>query len=263
LRDPHAQHEHFVFVAAVARDFASLAVGDDAMSPTRFDASITLRPSGVGVHARGGVDPHHVIGEKLGQLRDVGGDHRLTASVSDLGPDTAAAGRIGEAGGRVIVWVVRGRHGWGIGQWIAGFAPRIRSGEDLIEAALLPAFLPSPEPEGIMRAMRITGVEDDDGVGQAIEAGLKRFEHSPVRFTQESELLLRHAEVEFVILDQGLPDQDGLDVLRQLRQVSSVPLIVLTARNDERSVVRGLRLGADDYLVKPARLRALSLSYDQ
>ena len=105
--------------------------------------------------------------------------------------------------------------------------------------------------------MRIAVVEDDDGVANAIRTGLARFEHHPVRFTRGGDLLLHHGDVDFVILDLGLPDQDGLDVLRQLRKVSAVPVIVLTARDDERSVVRGLRSGADDYLVKPARLREL------
>ena len=65
-----------------------------------------------------------------------------------------------------------------------------------------------------------------------------------------------------MLLDLGLPDQDGLDVLRQLLQVSTVPVIILTARNDERSIVRGLRIGADDYLVKPARLPKLVARID-
>ncbi|MER6582404.1 response regulator transcription factor, partial [Nonomuraea sp. NPDC001023] len=59
--------------------------------------------------------------------------------------------------------------------------------------------------------------------------------------------------VDFVLLDLGLPDMDGLDVLRRLRRVSAVPLIVVTARTQEREVLRGLRSGADDYLVKPFR----------
>lgn len=50
---------------------------------------------------------------------------------------------------------------------------------------------------------------------------------------------------------------DGLEVLRKLRQVTEVPIVILTARNDERSVVRGLRQGADDYLVKPIGLAVL------
>ena len=101
--------------------------------------------------------------------------------------------------------------------------------------------------------MRIAVVEDDDGVGNALVAGLTRQAHQPVRMKFGSELLLHHGEVDFVLLDLGLPDRDGLEVLRQLRQVSAVPVIILTARDDERSVVRGLRGGADDYLVKPAR----------
>ncbi|MEP9416051.1 response regulator transcription factor [Gordonia sp. VNQ95] len=110
--------------------------------------------------------------------------------------------------------------------------------------------------------MRIAVVEDDDGVGSAIVAGLTRFGHHPIRLIHGADLLLRHKEFDFVLLDLGLPDQDGLDVLRQLRQVSGVPVIILTARGDERSVVRGLRLGADDYLVKPARFAELTARID-
>jgi DNA-binding response OmpR family regulator len=60
-----------------------------------------------------------------------------------------------------------------------------------------------------------------------------------------------------VLLDLGLPDGDGLELLRKLRKVSTTPVLVLTARGDERDIVRGLRLGADDYLVKPVRLGEL------
>ena len=67
-----------------------------------------------------------------------------------------------------------------------------------------------------------------------------------------------------VILDLGLPDIDGGDLLKMLRAVSAVPLIVGTARDDEQEIVRLLDAGADDYIVKPfsaeqvdARIRAL------
>jgi DNA-binding response OmpR family regulator len=67
-----------------------------------------------------------------------------------------------------------------------------------------------------------------------------------------------------VVLDLGLPDIDGSDLLRMLRGVSTVPVIIATARDDEREIVRLLDAGADDYLVKPfsadqleARLRAV------
>ena len=68
---------------------------------------------------------------------------------------------------------------------------------------------------------------------------------------------------DLIILDLGLPDRDGLDVLPEIRTFSNAPLIILTARGDEVSKVRGLELGADDYIVKPfspaefsARVRA-------
>src|SRR5690606_26451286 len=54
-----------------------------------------------------------------------------------------------------------------------------------------------------------------------------------------------------VVLDLGLPDLDGADVLAMLRGVSQVPVIVATARDDEREIVRLLDAGADDYVVKP------------
>ena len=69
---------------------------------------------------------------------------------------------------------------------------------------------------------------------------------------------------DLVVLDLGLPDVDGVELLRMLRAVSTVPVIVATARDDERQIVRALDAGADDYLIKPfgaaqldARIRAV------
>ncbi|MEV0605575.1 response regulator transcription factor [Polymorphospora rubra] len=69
---------------------------------------------------------------------------------------------------------------------------------------------------------------------------------------------------DLVVLDLGLPDLDGLELLRMLRAVSKVPVIIATARDDEAEIVRGLDAGADDYVVKPftaaqldARVRAV------
>lgn len=60
-----------------------------------------------------------------------------------------------------------------------------------------------------------------------------------------------------VVLDLGLPGLDGLDVTRELRRASAVPIIMLTARGDETDRILGLELGADDYLVKPFSPREL------
>jgi two-component system KDP operon response regulator KdpE len=54
-----------------------------------------------------------------------------------------------------------------------------------------------------------------------------------------------------IILDLGLPDVDGFEVLKEIRAYSTIPIVILTARDDEESKVRGLELGADDYLTKP------------
>jgi DNA-binding response OmpR family regulator len=69
---------------------------------------------------------------------------------------------------------------------------------------------------------------------------------------------------DLVILDLGLPDLDGIELLRMLRAVSSVPVIIATARDDEAEIIQGLDVGADDYVVKPftaaqleARIRAV------
>src|SRR5512136_2816841 len=63
--------------------------------------------------------------------------------------------------------------------------------------------------------------------------------------------LARTAKPDCIILDLGLPAMDGLDVTRELRRLSNVPIIMLTARSEESDKLIGLELGADDYLTKP------------
>jgi DNA-binding response OmpR family regulator len=74
----------------------------------------------------------------------------------------------------------------------------------------------------------------------------------------------RRSKPDLVVLDLGLPGRDGLDVTRELRRWSNVPIVMLTARGDEADRIVGLELGADDYVVKPfspkelvARVRAI------
>jgi DNA-binding response OmpR family regulator len=100
-------------------------------------------------------------------------------------------------------------------------------------------------------------VEDDDGVAGAVVEALGAHGHRAARVARGADVWLRLRSADLVLLDLGLPDGDGLDLLRRLRKVSATPVLVLTARGDERDVVRGLRLGADDYLVKPVRLGEL------
>jgi two-component system KDP operon response regulator KdpE len=74
---------------------------------------------------------------------------------------------------------------------------------------------------------------------------------------QEALRLFDSEQLDLIVLDLGLPDIDGFDVLRRIRECSVVPIVILTARDDEKDKVRGLELGADDYLTKPFGSREL------
>ncbi|MDE8668816.1 response regulator transcription factor [Pseudarthrobacter sp. H3Y2-7] len=102
--------------------------------------------------------------------------------------------------------------------------------------------------------MELLIVEDDDAMASALAAAVVSAGHHPTRVARGADALLVHRKFGVILLDLGLPDMDGLEVLRKLRQVTAVPILILTARDDERSVVLGLRSGADDYLVKPVKL---------
>ncbi|QFU90685.1 response regulator transcription factor [Amycolatopsis sp. YIM 10] len=110
--------------------------------------------------------------------------------------------------------------------------------------------------------MRVLLVEDDDGMADALTESLDARGHVVTRAARGADALVRHGDADLLLLDLGLPDTDGLEVLHRIRQVSEVPVVVLTARDDEQSVVRGLRLGADDFLAKPVRLAELLARID-
>src|SRR5512141_261595 len=72
-------------------------------------------------------------------------------------------------------------------------------------------------------------------------------------FGREAVMLTEGLRPDLVILDTGLQDIDGFEVLREIRLFSSVPVLLLSARDEEKYVVKGLERGADDYIVKPFR----------
>ncbi|WP_405692052.1 MULTISPECIES: response regulator transcription factor [unclassified Streptomyces] len=104
--------------------------------------------------------------------------------------------------------------------------------------------------------MRLLLVEDDDHVAAALSAVLSRhgFQVVHARSGEEALQALLPADKEpfgVVLLDLGLPDQDGYEVCGKIRKRSAIPVIMVTARSDVRSRIHGLNLGADDYVVKP------------
>ncbi|MBL8388821.1 MAG: response regulator transcription factor [Hydrogenophaga sp.] len=115
--------------------------------------------------------------------------------------------------------------------------------------------------------MRLLLVEDDTMIGESV-LDLLRAEQYAVDWVRDGEAAaaaLRTQDYDLVLLDLGLPKQDGLSVLRQLRaRRNRVPVLIATARDALRQRVEGLDAGADDYVVKPyemdellARIRAL------
>lgn len=103
--------------------------------------------------------------------------------------------------------------------------------------------------------MRLLLVEDDNHVAAALSAVLARhgFEVTHARSGEEALQALVPESDGFgvVLLDLGLPDQDGYEVCGKIRKRTATPVIMVTARADVRSRIHGLNLGADDYVVKP------------
>lgn len=104
--------------------------------------------------------------------------------------------------------------------------------------------------------MDLLVVEDDDSIAEPLADGLRREGFEPRRVST-GRAALESDPGDLVLLDLGLPDIDGKDVCRKLRERSAVPIIVITARGDEIDRVVLLELGADDYVVKPFGFREL------
>ena len=116
------------------------------------------------------------------------------------------------------------------------------------------------------RRPRILVVEDETAITEPLADALERDGYDASVAGTASDALSEAATrpPDLVLLDIGLPDGSGLDVCRELRRTSDVPVIMLTARGSEADRVAGLEMGADDYVVKPfsareviARVRAV------
>ena len=109
--------------------------------------------------------------------------------------------------------------------------------------------------------MRLLIVEDDTQLGEAMATGLRQIGHATDWFRRgdEADAALATAPYDAVVLDLGLPGQDGMHWLGQWRSAGHrVPVLILTARDGIDHRVAGLDAGADDYLVKPIRIDELA-----
>ncbi len=102
-------------------------------------------------------------------------------------------------------------------------------------------------------------VEDDATIAMGVEYSLKQdgFQVSLAYRLEEARALIQHSPFDLVLLDLGLPDGSGYELCKEIRAAGDTPIIILSARDEEASIVLGLDLGADDYLTKPFRLREM------
>lgn len=107
--------------------------------------------------------------------------------------------------------------------------------------------------------MKIMLIEDNEAIIMGLEYLLAQEGYQVVtaRRAREAEKLLTGEEPDLILLDIALPDGDGFELCKRIREDSRIPVIFLTAKEDENDVVRGLDMGADDYVTKPFRNREL------
>ena len=120
---------------------------------------------------------------------------------------------------------------------------------------------------GTIEGVKVLLVEDDQSIADSVTASLTTagmvVEHVATGKASVDYFVDDICDV--VLMDLGLPDMDGLDAAKKIRETSSVPIIIVSARGDELDRILGLELGADDYVVKPfsqrellARIRAVT-----
>lgn len=120
-----------------------------------------------------------------------------------------------------------------------------------------------------MNNSRILIIEDDKYISNFIQVSLNKDNYEVITASSAADGLFKFSSYnpEIIILDLGLPDRDGLEIIKELREFSSIPIIVVSARGLEKDKIEALDLGASDYVTKPffmgelmARIRVVERS---
>lgn len=111
--------------------------------------------------------------------------------------------------------------------------------------------------------MKLAMIEDDKTISYAVQKYLSIYEMETIIFGDlSSSENIKFDEFDLIILDANLPDGSGFDYLKWLRDFSQIPVIMLTVKDDEEYIVKGLSTGADDYITKPFSLPVLKARID-
>ena len=107
--------------------------------------------------------------------------------------------------------------------------------------------------------MKILLVEDNETIIMGLKYSLEQenFQVISAKTAKESKEKLDNKSIDIVLLDVSLPDGNGFEICKEIKEKNDIPIIFLTAQDEETSIVLGLDLGADDYIVKPFRTREL------
>ncbi|MTA94205.1 MAG: response regulator, partial [Actinobacteria bacterium] len=107
--------------------------------------------------------------------------------------------------------------------------------------------------------MKVLLIEDDDAIASSLLAALTGtgIDAQREKTAHEGQTKAIAENFDVILLDLGLPDGDGLDVARKIRETAQTPIIIVSARGDEVDRIVGLEIGADDYVVKPFSQREL------
>lgn len=103
-------------------------------------------------------------------------------------------------------------------------------------------------------------VEDNEIILNGLALSLRQEGYNIIKTSSEKEVLSKIDDtISLVLLDITLPDSDGFEICKKIRKIRDIPIIFLTAKDEEKDVIQGLELGADDYITKPFGLRELKL----
>lgn len=106
---------------------------------------------------------------------------------------------------------------------------------------------------------KILLIEDNEAIIMGLKYSLEQenFQIISAKTAKESKEKLDNKNIDIVLLDVSLPDGNGFEICKEIKEKNDIPIIFLTAQDEETSIVLGLDLGADDYIVKPFRTREL------
>ena len=106
---------------------------------------------------------------------------------------------------------------------------------------------------------KILLIEDNEAIIMGLKCSLEQenFQVISAKTAKESKEKLDNKNIDIVLLDVSLPDGNGFEICKEIKEKNDIPIIFLTAQDEETSIVLGLDLGADDYIVKPFRTREL------